>query len=66
MTETKLKPCPFCGGEASFVHKYYSTNDYIVVECEVCNISTRPIRGTGETSVKAARRWNLRTEAKDD
>lgn len=60
--DIKLKPCPFCGGDAEiasvksgiFRHAYY------YVRCTMCGATSR----VQETARKAERSWNRR--ANDD
>lgn len=55
MTETKLKPCPFCGGEA-FLTKNEKSGVFYVF-CKECLRN-----GRGDIiSQKAAEKWNSRT-----
>ena len=51
----KLKPCPFCGGEARFV-----LAGWIVgwIECPDCKASQFQLRTEGE----AIEAWNTRTQ----
>lgn len=54
MSEIKLLPCPFCGGEAElnlFLGNY-------LVTCTECPGATAPIRGT--TKEEAIEAWNTR------
>lgn len=51
MTE-KLKPCPFCGGEAS-MHANY---EFRWVECDSCELETN----TSDSVEAAVKRWNTR------
>lgn len=43
MNEQKLKPCPFCGGEAIIIHEAFRKNIYGVdvigtaIGCDNCN-----------------------------
>ena len=41
MPEIKLKPCPFCGGEAEIVEKAanFLTTTIVYVECKECYAS---------------------------
>ena len=63
MTEIKLKPCPFCGGEADF-----GTNPVgyrtIWVRCKKCKISTASFESNlySCAAEKAAEVWNNRNE----
>lgn len=64
MNENKLKPCPFCGGEASVevgeeVHSFESMYPYklFMAECRICGASTMLF----ETEEKARDAWNERT-----
>ena len=52
MKDKKLKPCPFCGGEAEVLDhiNYY-------VGCSNCGVSTK---GYGK-EIKAVTAWNTRT-----
>ena len=41
MSEIKLKPCPFCGGEAQFITKSYKSSHYdagfnFTIQCQGC------------------------------
>lgn len=61
--DIKLKPCPFCGGEALKM-QIKSTNifkrnrQYAYVECAVCRAST----GLHDNELRAGRAWNMRKE----
>ena len=55
MSETKLKPCPFCGCEAKIVH--YSPYRYYV-QCVVCGAGTLSMLNE-ETAINA---WNRRAD----
>ena len=54
MSETKLKPCPFCGGKSvvTWWHGKYC------VQCTDCGVIVQmPLRGTRE---EATELWNTR------
>ena len=58
---TKLKPCPFCGGEAEEVHatanKLFNPTAYYYIKCKSCDSLGKP-----ELVPKhAAAAWNSRT-----
>ena len=41
MSEIKLKPCPFCGGEAQFITESYKSSHYdagfnFTIQCQGC------------------------------
>ena len=55
MTEQKLKPCPFCGGEASI---YVAHDDGYYVCCDECGCGL-PVYNTEEDAI---REWNRRTK----
>lgn len=56
---TELKPCPFCGGEASIYHgdsdRYLKGTDFVLAFCGWCGAS---IRGKKEDEV--IKKWNTR------
>ena len=56
MNETKLKPCPFCGGKAELM-KPQLFGGYRV-RCQLCNTASKPMPAYHE----AAALWNRRTE----
>ncbi len=66
MSMTELKPCPFCGCDASLMviepHAHYIATfmpDYpggAFIECTVCTASI-----SGETEEEATTTWNRRT-----
>lgn len=66
MTEPKLKPCPFCGGEAFLdvipPHRHYLVDlpDYeggATVECTECAAGMM-----GRTAKEVTEMWNRRTD----
>ena len=58
MTDKKLNPCPFCGGEAKIVRFY--GHCYQTVGCRKCDVQIN--RDTKKQAIAA---WNKRvTEAK--
>lgn len=64
MSEIKLKPCPFCGGEAKVD---YAINDYNRwgVSCNTCGCVVEVGFGDYEDTVEeAVKAWNRR--ASDD
>ena len=61
MSETALKPCPFCGGKAVSI-EHWNFGAYVTcIQCTKCAISTQPI--PSERKGKATRRWNRRVES---
>lgn len=70
MADTKLKPCPFCGGEANVVIAPMEGTAY--VECKHCSAMMGRYRKSGEsdhkgfwthfeTQEKAIEAWNRRS-----
>lgn len=68
MSETKLKPCPFCGGEAAI---YADKFDKVTVWCERCGVKmgieledgcvlVNGWQATFETIEDAIKAWNER------
>ncbi|MBQ1386178.1 MAG: Lar family restriction alleviation protein [Erysipelotrichales bacterium] len=58
MSEPKLKPCPFCGGEVRMVIAPLGTRAFI---CDKCGADVMFYRAERDTK-KAAEKWNRRTE----
>lgn len=56
--ETKLKPCPFCGGEARIdVHIFHGLSDTFGVVCKCCDAETAQFYATVYEAIGA---WNRR------
>lgn len=69
MAEIKLKPCPFCGGEACFKTPMHILNEGIMlIECTACGACPYvvPVDETigDEANKKAviAEQWNRRAD----
>lgn len=63
--KNKLKPCPFCGGEAlvdTDYHAPYGSIQLFYVICRMCLATTRK-ELREDTAIEI---WNTRTEVKDD
>ena len=65
VTEIKLLPCPFCGGEADIEEipgSPYTDESYVYgVGCKECNIGWYE-----DTKEEAIERWNRRMEVKQN
>ena len=60
MSEPKLKPCPFCGGEAVMLtHSFFNLNETFGVQCAVCEAETNQFYHTKE---EAAEAWNRKVQ----
>lgn len=70
MSETKLLPCPFCGGEAEFyrmtTRQNFRWSDCVGVRCKTCGASCSKvlydarIHADDEEYYEAAKDWNTR------
>jgi Lar family restriction alleviation protein len=58
MMDDKLKPCPFCGGEAELRKFYHRFVEWWFVSCSKCNISQ--IGRKNISSFEAIEAWNRR------
>ena len=72
MADTKLKPCPFCGGTAIFYIEFRS-GKRVSAMCDVCGARSRSYleRATWYTAeyegyAKAAADWNRRVNENDN
>ena len=75
MSETKLLPCPFCGGEAEFHRTPVKANggwcDSVVVRCKVCEARTNRVlynskkHPNDEEYDEALKSWNTRKPMDD-
>ena len=57
--ENKLKPCPFCGGEAKMMTTYIGEMREYNVTCRMCSC----ILISFTTEQEAINAWNMRVEA---
>lgn len=58
MSEIKLLPCPFCGGEAEFHPQKHHMNDFWnknTIYCPTCDF-----RMEGVSRLQLFKRWNRR------
>ena len=53
----KLKPCPFCGGEAIM----FRPRNRTFIQCENYKIGVHDVLITAPTQEKAVKAWNTRT-----
>lgn len=68
MADIKLKPCPFCGNEASLIHDFFLGISMYnsIIKCNYCGASIES--GSAETSEKSDSKvihlWNKRVGEK--
>ena len=62
MSETKLLPCPFCGGEAKYISFSQGLFTQRFVTCTECGIETKRNYPNG---AEAIRHWNTRKPIDD-
>jgi Lar family restriction alleviation protein len=60
MTDKKLKPCPFCGGEATKLYDARGNFHEIVCLNEGCDITVETVYWIPESAAVAS--WNRRTK----
>ena len=75
MSELKLKPCPFCGGDAEIVfsgqqYTYGYWKGFIVAKCQMCGAASKGVYYSGDAielplkdtieGERTAKAWNRR------
>jgi len=65
MSEIKLLPCPFCGGEVAMEEVPYTNN--IEIKCKMCQVSMikKAFRPNGTTEIDVVKTWNTRKPIED-
>jgi len=60
MTETELRPCPFCGKTPAYAKVIFSTEKLIryTVHCANCSLNI----GFFDVKEEARKKWNTRAE----
>ena len=65
MSETQLKPCPFCGGEVEILtEEVDAISEAYNFHCDNCDMST--YYDYSNDKEEAIRHWNRRTTTKED
>lgn len=59
---SRLKKCPFCGGEAILRSWAHVDGNYYTVECPKCYVDM----GEYETIEEVTKAWNRRVKDEDD
>lgn len=59
MSKTKLKSCPFCGGEASYLYSTDTQDEGVSVMCDICRAKICVYR-LGDSREFARKAWNRR------
>lgn len=66
MADIKLKPCPFCGGEARLRHENFGVDKYSYCQCvnSACEAKTRNVMISTlfSSDEKAVEIWNRRAD----
>ena len=68
MSDVKLKPCPFCGGEGelgNYISSSIPHSSVAYVQCKKCGGNTRHIQdkqGNFEYMYKVVELWNRRAD----
>lgn len=68
MSETLLKPCPFCGGKARYIFRQFDIfTNAVEVRCFKCGCRTELIKPSCDYTARdvAAERWNKRVVSDD-
>ena len=60
MTETELRPCPFCGKTPAYAKVLYGMGKLYTIHCANCSFNIGFFDGKEE----ALKKWNTRAEAK--
>ena len=61
MTNTELKPCPFCRNDYPSVSDFIYEEEY-EVHCANCKIAVYPYSSNDKTRTEAIAAWNRRPE----
>jgi Lar family restriction alleviation protein len=56
----KLKPCPFCGGEAEILYLDYSREHYVECRNKYCHLDVAT--DLSKTKKTAIKHWNKRAK----
>ncbi len=61
---TKLRPCPFCGGDATLIEDIYNDQlyNYVICSNDDCNANT----GRCDTEDEAITKWNKRVSEAEE
>ena len=65
MGDHRLKPCPFCGGEAKFLRiagDYGYTADTYMVGCQCCGATIKKSTGYCNLTDSVIEAWNRRVK----
>lgn len=70
MSDTELKPCPFCGYDLPYdegiIEVIHDEDDIILYPSGVCCAGCGAYAVGGEDATDAVKSWNTRTNAKEE
>lgn len=62
MGEIKLKPCPFCGGQAKIKRYVNGCNEWSEIRCSKCGVRQDSIMNGYYKDDEATEAWNRRAD----